>query len=87
MVQDLLDVAAGKKAFYAPLGARLPVDNDSFVRQYYVRTTLDDPFLSANVAEIWPTGIVTAPLSAKRMHAWADDALERDPGLFFAALR
>ena len=87
VVQDLLDVAAGKKAFYAPLGARLPVDNDSFVRQYYVRTTLDDPFLSANVAEIWPTGIVTAPLSAKRMHAWADDALERDPGLFFAALR
>lgn len=87
VVQDLLDVAAG-----CAEPARLPridtsVDNRTFVRKYYIRTAVSEPWLWSRTEERWETGVITCRLSAQDVHAWAAEARMKDPDLFFAALR
>lgn len=87
VVQDLLDVAAGRAE-----PARLPridtrVDNRTFVRKYYIRTAVSEPWLWSRTEERWESGVITCRLSAQDLHAWAAEARMKDPELFFAALR
>ena len=87
VVQDLL-AAAGGRAVPAVRPAPGPrVDNHAFVRRYYVRTAVSEPWLWSRTEERWETGVITCRLPAPDMHAWAEEARRKDPELFFAALR
>lgn len=87
VVQDLLDVAAGcaKPAGHPRLDTH--VDNRTFVRKYYIRTAVSEPWLWSRTEERWESGVITCRLSAQEIHAWAAEARMKDPELFFAALR
>ena len=87
VVQDLLDIASGKLSYTSRSQPVDPVDNRTFVRQYYVRTALSEPWLWSRTEERWESGIITCRLPASDMHAWAVEARQKDPELFFAALR
>ena len=87
VVQDLLDVAATRAGGYSETADCVSVDNRTFVRQYYIRTSLSDPWLWGRTEERWETGIITCRLAATELHAWAAEARQKDPELFFAALR
>ena len=87
VVQDLLDVAAGRAEPPGPPRIETHVDNRTFVRKYYIRTAVSEPWLWSRTEERWETGVITCRLSAQEVHAWAAEARGRDPELFFAALR
>ena len=63
------------------------VDNRTFVRKFYIRTAVSEPWLWSRTEERWESGVITCRLSAQEVHAWAAEARIRDPELFFAALR
>ena len=87
VVQDLIDVAAMRSGGFSATVEDPRVDNRSFVRQYYLRTSVSDPWLWGRTEERWETGIITCRLAASELHAWAAEARQKDPELFFAALR
>ena len=87
VVQDLIDVAAMRAGGFSATGEDARVDNRSYVRQYYLRTSVSDPWLWGRTEERWETGIITCRLAASELHAWAAEATQKDPELFFAALR
>ena len=87
VVQDLLDISAGKLSYTSSSRPLDNIDNRTFVRQYYVRTSLSEPWLWTRTEERWESGVITCRLPASEMHAWANDARLKDPELFFAALR
>ena len=87
VVQDLIDVAAMRAGGFSATGEDARVDNRSYVRQYYLRTSVSDPWLWGRTEERWETGIITCRLAASELHAWAAEARQKDPELFFAALR
>ena len=87
VVQDLLDIASGRLSYTSSSRPTDPIDNRTFVRQYYVRPSLSEPWLWTRTEERWETGVITCRLPASEMHAWAAEARQKDPELFFAALR
>ena len=87
VVQDLLDIASGRLSYTSGSRDVDPIDNRTFVRQYYIRTSLSEPWLWSRTEERWQTGVITCRLPAPEMHAWAAEARLKDPELFFAALR
>ena len=87
VVEDLLDVEKGEAPFYADTATPVHVANDRYSPRYYVRTRLDDPWLASVTEERWETGVLTRPVAVRELHAWARRALEKDPGLFLAAVR
>ena len=86
VTQDCLDILLGKRNFYAPAGAALPLRNDTVRRSYYVRTVSPDPWLSAQTISQMGSGIQTAPVSAAEMLTWANRQLKKDPACFIAAI-
>jgi homoserine dehydrogenase len=78
VVQDCADFLAGK-SFYAPYGAKTPIDN-SEQRTYYVRGA-QDAWLADNTQETWGEAVITKPVSVADMHSW----LKANPGAFIAA--
>ena len=87
VVQDLLDIASGRLSYTSSSRPIDPIDNRTFVRQYYVRTSLSEPWLWTRTEERCESGVITCRLPAVEMHAWAAEARQKDPELFFAALR
>ena len=80
-------VLANKMGGFSGPAESAPVDNRSFVRRYYLRTVLSEPWLWERTEERWEPGIIPCRLSAAELHAWAAQARQKDPELFFAALR
>lgn len=86
VVQDCLDILAGKNAFYAGEATPLAPDNSGIVHAYYVRCAVGDEWLSSISQRPMGSGVVTAPVSVEKMLAWAKAKLAEDPALFIAAI-
>ena len=76
VVQDLVDVLAGK-GFYAPYGGRAAAVNNEELT-WYVRGDWN-----GETKAHWGNAAVTAPVSVAKMHAW----LKENPDAFAAAIR
>ena len=76
VVQDLVDVLAGK-GFYAPYGGRAAAVNNEELT-WYVRGNWN-----GETKAHWGNAAVTAPVSVAKMHAW----LKENPDAFAAAIR
>ena len=76
VVQDLVDVLAGK-GFYAPYGGRAAAVNNEELT-WYVRGGWN-----GETKARWGNAAVTAPVSVAKMHAW----LKENPDAFAAAIR
>lgn len=87
VVQDCLDIAAGKCGFYMDAMAPVAVTAEEIAHPYYVRTVRPDAWLDSVTAERWETGVVTSTVPAGRMLAWANGKLAEDPGCFIAGIR
>ena len=77
VVQDLVDVAAGK-GFYSPYGPKVAACNQDTMA-YYVRGSWPED----QVAQDWQGAVVTKPVSVSRMHAW----VKENPDAFVAEIR
>ena len=86
VVQDCLDILAGKSAFYAAQATPMAPDNSGIAHAYYVRTATSDDFLNGITERAMGAGVVTAPVSVETMLRWAKAKLAEDPGLFIAAI-
>ena len=86
VVQDCLDIAAGKKAFYAQKAQPMLPDNSGVVHAYYVRTTAADAWLESITEKTMGDGVVTTGVSVAEMLSWARGQLKADPAVFIAAL-
>ena len=86
VVQDCVDIACGKKAFYAEKAQPMQPDNKGVFRTYYVRTAAGDEWLSSVTEKAMGGGVVTAPVSVETMLGWAKAKLAEDPALFIAAI-
>lgn len=84
VVQDCLDLLSGVKTFYADAAEKAAVDNSVAKYQYYLRTTADTAALAA---EQWGDGVLTKEMSVAEMAAFVENAKERDPKIFVAALK
>ncbi len=87
VVQDCLDIAEGKSSFYTDAAQPMTPDNSGITHPYYVRTIVSAPWLDAITAGTLGDGVITAPVSAAEMLAWAKTQLDKDPTLFIAAVR
>ncbi len=87
VVQDCLDIAGGKKAFYTDAAQPMTPDNSGITHPYYVRTSVSDTWLDAITAETLGDGVITQPVSVADMLAWAKAQLNKDPAAFIAAVR
>jgi homoserine dehydrogenase len=86
VVQDCVDIACGKKAFYADKAQPMQPDNKGVFCTYYVRTTAGDAWLTSVTEKAMGDGVVTAPVSVSKMLSWAKEKLAEDPALFLAAI-
>ena len=86
VVQDLVDVAGGKRGFYTDSFVPAGTNNAGALRRYYIRTSAALPELDAMAREQWDGAIVTIPVSVAQMHMLAKQMLELDPQAFFAAI-
>lgn len=84
VVQDLLDIAERNA-----LGRRtlrvLPIDNETEIHPYYIRTARPDLLQEVRDSE-WNGAVVTAPLSVPALHRLLKQVRERDPDAFVAGL-
>ena len=76
VVQDLVDVAAGK-GFYAPYGVGTKADNTEML-SWYVRGGWD-----GEISEDWDGAVITGKVSVADMHAW----LKTHPDAFAASVQ
>ena len=86
VVQDCVDIACGKKAFYAEKAAPMQPDNSGVVHAYYVRCAVTDRWLDSVAEKTMGDGVVTSPVSVETMLTWAEEKLAEDPALFIAAI-
>ena len=87
VVQDCLDVLAGKRDFYTSAMVAAPVDKESVAHPYYVRTACPDTWLESVTADRWESGVITSAVTVGQMHAWAGEQLKKDPTCFIAGIR
>ncbi len=87
VVQDCLDVAQGKTAFYTDRIDAAQVDNSTVLRRYYVRTDGVDKWLQSHIDKLLDHGIITKEVSVTEIHAWARARKQIDPDCFIASLR
>lgn len=71
VVEDLIDVADGIRHFYCAAAEQPEVDNETDVRQYYIRTGDGRGLPEELISERWETGLVTKPVSVAWLHGWA----------------
>lgn len=86
VVQDCVDIAYGKKAFYADKSQPMQPDNSGVEHGYYVRCAVTDRWLDSVTEKTMGDGVVTAPVSVEAMLSWARAKLAEDPALFIAAI-
>ena len=86
VVQDCVDIACGKKSFYADKAQPMQPDNAGVSYAYYVRTCASDAWLASVTEKTMGDGVVTAPVSVETMLAWAKNKLAEDSTLFIAAI-
>ena len=87
VVQDCLDIAEGKRAFYTDDAQLMTPNNSGVVHPYYVHSAISDPWLEAITVETLGDGVITKPVSAAQMLPWAKANLEMGNPLFIAAVR
>lgn len=87
VVEDCLDILAGKTGFYTGAMAPAAVVNESEAHPYYVRTACPDEFLRSVTAERWGDGVVTSCVSVADMLRWGRKQLQVDPTCFLAGIR
>lgn len=86
VVQDCVDIACGKNAFYADKAQPMQPDNSGVTFSYYVRTGVTDRWLDSITEKAMGDGVVTAPVSVSEMLSWAKSKLTEDSALFIAAI-
>ena len=86
VVQDCLDIIAGKTAFYAEGMAPTELE-DAVAHPYYVRTSCADSWLDSITVDRWDNGVITSAVSAYEMIRWAKAKLAEDPTCFIAGIR
>lgn len=86
VVQDCLDIIAGKTAFYAEDMAPTELE-DAVAHPYYVRTACGDSWLEGITVDRWDDGVITSSVSAYEMIRWAKAHLAQDPTCFIAGIR
>ena len=87
VVQDCLDVLAGKTAFYADKAVPTGVDCSDVAHPYYVRTAAPDAWLDGITVDRWEDGVITSAVSVGEMLAWVKSHLKDDPTCFVAGIR
>ena len=87
VVQDLVDITRGVRAFYTDSFVPAVPDNSGVQHRYYVRTRAALPELAALAEGDWDGAAITQPVPVSRMHALMAQALEQDGESFFAALQ
>ncbi len=86
VVQDLLDIQAGKPGFYTEDSYLSFVDNSSEMHSYYLRTSVKNDFITYITAEQHDGYLITKPVSTAVALAFAEKFRAQDPGLFIAGL-
>lgn len=86
VMQDCLDIIAGKTAFYAEDMAPTELE-DAVAHPYYVRTSCADSWLDSITVDHWDGGVITSAVSAYEMIRWAKTKLAEDPACFIAGIR
>ena len=86
VVQDLVDIANGKRGFYTEEFLAADTNNAGALHPYYVRTQAKLPELEAMAREDWDGAIVTLPVSVAQMHSLLKKLLEQDPQSLIAAV-
>ena len=87
MVQDLVDLNCGVKAFYTDVMNPVKADNANVVHSYYVRCDKENEWLKSVTKESWGAGVLTEAVSLEKMHAFAKEMNEEGAKVFFAGLR
>lgn len=79
-VRDCLDIAAGKRSFYAEAAVPTSINNNGTIRRYYIRTEKPE-FFSDIAAGQLGKGILTRPVAVSELYARAEHCS------FFAAIQ
>ena len=87
VVQDLVDLLGGVKAFYTDVMNPVKADNANVVHSYYVRCDKENEWLKSVTKESWGAGVLTEAVSLEKMHAFAKEMNEEGAKVFFAGLR
>ena len=87
VVQDLVDLNNGVKAFYTDVMNPVKADNANVVHSYYVRCDKENEWLKSVTKESWGAGVLTEAVSLEKMHAFAKEMEEEGAKVFFAGLR
>lgn len=87
VVQDCIDIVAGKTDFYADISQSTPLVTDAASHPYYVRTAAEDAWLRAITVDRWDKGVITSAVSVGEMLLWAKEKLQEDPTCFVAGIR
>lgn len=87
VLQDCVDISGGERSFYTDCLTPVSIDNRAVCRAYYVRTAGEDAWLKEHTDRVLNGGVLTKPVSAAELHAWAKQRRAVDPDCFFASLR
>lgn len=87
VMQDCLNIQAGRLDFYAQKAVPTALDGSGEAHPYYVRTIAPDAWLRANTADTWEDGVVTGAVNTYEMLTWAKKQLAVDPACFIAGIR
>lgn len=83
VMQDCLDIMAGRRSFYADRAVPTALDGSSEAHPYYVRFDGADPWLDTVTAERWDGAVITSAVNTYQMIVWA----KAHPGAFIAGIR
>ncbi len=85
VANDCVDVANGVKHPYNPICNEAKIDN-SITLRYYIRTEINDEWLSSVADKPLGSGIITKPISVSELHKNIKRIRKSDLGCFAAAL-
>ncbi len=85
VVQDCIDIANGATGFYGAIATNAAPG--SHAHPYYVRTSIQHPWLNEIFDDKLGDGIVTKPVSNLQMHTFLATVLQEDPDAFMAGIR
>jgi len=86
VVNDVIDVANGNKKTYNENMEKISINNDIVAHSYYIITSLVDEIKELGIKETWKYGVLTEPISIRKMHTLYAKLLEKDPKIFIAGV-
>ena len=86
VVNDLVDVSAGKCEPYSKAFEKMSADNSLTRNTYYIRTNKPDALPSDIIDRPMGEGVLTKPISVSKMHSLSKNIMKEDSGFFFAAV-